>query len=59
MRQKMTPKQKVLKKCPRAYLKISPYGLCAVYQGTAAQYNDWLATADTPRQAWAAAAEKL
>ena len=55
-----TAKAKVLRKCPRAYCsRKGSGGLWAVYMGTAARYNDWLATADSPVQAWAAALKRV
>lgn len=59
MKKKLTPKQRVLKKRPGAWLWLQPQGLYVVMPKKYVNVDDGLGCAETPREAWAHAAKHL
>ena len=58
-RARLTPKARVLKKYPGAWLWLQPQGLYVVMPLNYLNADDALGCAETPREAWAHAARNL
>lgn len=57
-RRKLTPKQRVLKKHPGAWLWLQPQELYVVMPKVYVNVDDALGCGETPREAWANAASE-
>jgi hypothetical protein len=58
-RKRLTPKQRVLRKWPKAYSSYNPYMLRWNVGERAHKDHHWYGSADTARGAWADAARRL